>query len=85
MEPGSITFEICRDLVDEWALIKESEIAFEIVSMLRTHQILIEGAAALPLAYLRRNSSKYNHQNVGLVITGKRISMAKLKDLVMEI
>ncbi|MBK8502973.1 MAG: pyridoxal-phosphate dependent enzyme [Saprospiraceae bacterium] len=85
MEPGSITFEICRELVDEWALISESEIAFEIVNMLRTNQILIEGAAALPLAYLRKNQAQYQNRNVGLVITGKRISMMKLKELMKEI
>jgi threonine dehydratase len=85
MEPGSITFEICRELVDEWALIHESDIAFEIINMLRTHQILIEGAAALPIAYLRKNSSRYIHQNVGLVISGKRISITKLKELMKDI
>ncbi|MCB0668911.1 MAG: pyridoxal-phosphate dependent enzyme [Saprospiraceae bacterium] len=81
MEPSSITFEICQQYVDEWALIEEDEIAFEIINMIQTHQMIIEGAAALPLAYLRKNASRYQQKNVGIVLTGKRISFQKLNDL----
>lgn len=81
IEPGSLTFNLCQKYVDEWAVIEEEAIAFEIVDMLRTHQLLIEGAAALPLAYLRKNASLFRNKNVGIVITGKRISFLKLKEL----
>lgn len=84
MEPGSMTFELCREYVDDWALIEENEIAYEIVNMLRTHQMLIEGAAALPLAYLRRNFSEFRKKNVGIVISGKRLSISKLRELLNQ-
>lgn len=84
MEPGSITFNLCQKYVDEWTLLTENEIAFEIINMLRTNQLLIEGAAALPLAYLRKYAHRYENKKIGLVITGKRISFDKLKKLLVQ-
>lgn len=83
METSSITFDYCQKYVDEWALIEESEIAFELINMIETHQMIIEGAAALPLAYLRRNASRYRDKKVGLIITGKRIAKGKLQDILL--
>ena len=85
MEPDSITYGICQDKVDEWALLTEKEIAIEIVEMIQSDQILIEGAAALPLAYLRKYHEKFHHKNVGVVISGKRISRKKLGQLLGNI
>ncbi len=82
MEPGSITFPISRDGVDEWSLITENEIAFEIREMILKQQIIIEGAAALPLAYIRKNAKKWQGKKAVLVLTGKRISPEKLKGLI---
>ncbi len=81
MEPDSITFELCKSTVDEWALIKEEEIAREIVGMLESQQILIEGSAALGLAYVRKNAALLRGRKVGVIITGKRIGLSKLKAL----
>jgi len=84
MEPGSITFSLCQKYVDEWALLEEGEITHEIINMLQINQLLIEGAAALPLAYLRKHVHRYENKKVGLVITGKRISIQKVKELLMK-
>ena len=83
IEPGSITFDICRKVVDKWTTIREEEIAFEINEMLSRHQLLIEGAAALPLAYLRKNGGKYKGKIVVLIISGKRITFEKLKEIIV--
>ncbi|NND32594.1 MAG: pyridoxal-phosphate dependent enzyme [Saprospiraceae bacterium] len=81
LERGSITFDICRNCVDTWAGITEDEIALEITELIDSDQIVIEGAAALPLAYLRKNRTKFEGNDVGIVITGKRISREKLSQL----
>jgi len=82
MEQGSITFDICRELVDEWALITEAEIAFEIREMVQNNQLIIEGASALPLAFLRKNADRFKSRKVGLVMTGKRIGYDRLRELI---
>jgi threonine dehydratase len=50
VEPGSITFELCRDLVDTWVLVSEEEIATTMTAYVTTHPDPIEGAAAVALA-----------------------------------
>jgi threonine dehydratase len=81
MEPGSITFPLCRDLVDEWWLASEEAIAHEIRALLSTQQILAEGSAVLPLAYLRAHSQKWSGCKVVTILTGKRIPLNKLQSI----
>ncbi len=50
IEPGSITFPLCRDLVDEWILVSEAEIADAMCLAIDTEHTLIEGAAGVALA-----------------------------------
>ncbi len=50
IEPGSITFDIVRDVVDRFVLISEEQIGEEIQHAHRTHDMMIEGAAAVAQA-----------------------------------
>ena len=50
VEEGSITFPLCQQLVDEWALVSESDIAHAMRSVYHTHQMVIEGAAGVAVA-----------------------------------
>ncbi len=84
IEPGSITYDLCAELVDEWALIGEEEISHEIRQMCQSRDVVIEGAAALPLAYIRKNSHKLRGKKVVAVLTGKRISREKLARILGE-
>ncbi len=81
MEIGSITFALARDHVDEWCLLHEDEIGREIVFMMEQHQMIIEGASALPLAFLRKHQGRFKDKKVGVVITGKRIPAKTLAAL----
>ncbi len=82
MEQGAITFGIAAQLVDEWALISEEEIAREIKYMLKNNQMIIEGAAALSLAYIRRNASRFIGKNIVLIICGRRLGYKTLSEIV---
>ena len=81
MEQGSITFDIARELVDEWALISEGEIAQEILYLLKHNQMIIEGAAALGLAFIRKNAQRFVGKKIAVIICGKRISYSSLKKI----
>ena len=82
MEPGSITFDHCRDLVDDWMLMTEEEIANGILFALKYHQMVVEGSAALSIAWLLKETNRFKGKKVGLVICGKRISLNVLKSLI---
>lgn len=74
LEPNSITFEICQELVDEWCLVSEQEIAFEIAQFQLHGGILIEGAAALSLACIRKLADGWSGKKVVALLTGSRLN-----------
>jgi threonine dehydratase len=79
VEQGSITFELCRELVDEFAVVDEDEIA-EAMRMYidRQHQLL-EGAAGVAIAGLMEHRDSIRGQKVVVLICGANISRATLK------
>jgi threonine dehydratase len=81
LETGSITFDICRELVDDFILIPEDEIAAALRWMLRRQHILVEGAAALPVAALLRQKERFSGKTGVLLITGSKLSLEQLKTI----
>jgi threonine dehydratase len=82
MEPGSITFDICKETVDRFVLISEEEIADAIRLMLEHHYILIEGAAALSVAAFMKAKDEFRNKTVILIISGRKITLDKLKKII---
>jgi threonine dehydratase len=64
IEPGAITFPLCRDLVHEYVAVSEPEIARALRRFINAHHQLIEGAAAAVLAGLLR----YRDRLAGTVV-----------------
>jgi threonine dehydratase len=81
IEAGSITFDLCRDLVDDFILVSEAEIRAAIRLILTEHHLLIEGAAALPVAALLKESERFRGREVVLVLSGAGIGIDTLKDI----
>lgn len=81
IEEGSITFDLCKKYVDDFILVSEEEIAKAITLMLEKHHMLIEGAAALPVAAYLRDPTRFSGKNTVLIISGCRISLSTLKKI----
>jgi threonine dehydratase len=79
VEPGSITFELCRDLVDEYETVTEAQIKDSLRQYLQVHHLLIEGAAAVALAAFLKQADRLAGKNVVVVLCGANISLAMLK------
>ena len=84
IEPGSITFDLCRQLVDEYILVSEEEIKNSIIDMLKTQHLLIEGASAVALAALLKCSNKFQDKNVVIILSGANISLEVLKSILIS-
>jgi threonine dehydratase len=82
IEPGSITFDICRDCVDDFILVSEEEIADAIRLMIEYHYMLVEGAAALSVASFLKQKEQFKKKTVVLIISGKKIPMDKVRKVV---
>jgi threonine dehydratase len=84
IEPGAITFEMCHQLVDEYILVSEEEIKNAIISMIKTHHLLVEGASGVALAALLKNAKEFQGKNVVIVLSGANLSFDTLKSLLIS-
>lgn len=74
IEAGSITFDLCRDLVDDWILISEAEIERTQNEFRTAHAMEIEGAAAVAVAALHSRSAELKGKQACVVICGGNVS-----------
>ena len=81
IEPGSITFELCRRHVDEYILLTEHDIAGAIRHMVEAEEMVVEGGAALPVAAILKEPARFAKCTVVLVITGSKIDEAVLQEV----
>jgi threonine dehydratase len=74
VEPGAITFELCRTIVDRYVLVSEDEIAAAMRLIIDRHHMLIEGAAGVPVAALLKEKASFAGKRVAVVLCGANIS-----------
>jgi threonine dehydratase len=81
IEAGSLTFPLCRDLVDGFVILNEEEIREALRLVLEKHHVLIEGAAALPVAALLKDPGDFLGKRVVMVLTGSSLSLDTLRKI----
>jgi len=72
-EPGLITREIIRELVDDIVLVSEDQIEGAVAMLISIEKTVVEGAGAVGLAAVRSAKEGFRGRNVGLVLTGGNI------------
>lgn len=85
LEADSITFPVCQEAVNHWALISEAEIRAGLRFLLEKHYLLVEGAAALSVAALRQEKARYQGQKVVLILCGRKLGLETLQSLLAEV
>ena len=80
LEPGSITFELCQALVDEWVDVAEEEIRSALRLFIESHHMLCEGAAGVAIAGLLRAKEHIRGKTAVVVISGANVSADRLKE-----
>jgi threonine dehydratase len=81
VEPGSITLEFCRDLVDDYITVTEEEIKDSLREFMKTQHMLIEGSAAVAVAACKKHATRFAGQTVAVIICGGNISLETLKEI----
>ena len=79
IEPGAVTFNLCRDRVDDYETVTEEEIKESLRKFLQTQHMLIEGAAAVAVAAMEKRRDRLAGKNVIVIICGANISVETLK------
>ncbi len=81
-QPGRLTREIVRELVDDLVLVDEGDIEQAIVMLLEIEKTLVEGAGAAGLAALLKEPARYAGRKVGLVLCGGNIDPMLLSAII---
>lgn len=74
LEPGSVTLDICKQVIDRSVLVTEDEIAAAMRRVREMHGWNIEGAAGVALAAFLQQADRYRGKTVVVVICGASAS-----------
>ena len=74
VEEGSITWDLCRDLVDDWVRVSEREIATAMLDLAKWQGVRVEGASAVAAAGMLRWGPQLRGQSVVVVLSGGNVS-----------
>jgi threonine dehydratase len=78
IEPDSITFGLCRELVDEYVLVSEEQIGAALRLALDPLHYQVEGAAAVALAGLLKRQGDLRGRRAAVILCGANISLGTL-------
>lgn len=82
IEPNSITFPICQQVIDQMLLVTEDEITDGIRFMLEAYHKIVEGAAGVAIASLINNQEAFQGQTVVIVVCGANLDTDILKRII---
>ncbi|WP_151637865.1 threonine/serine dehydratase [Noviherbaspirillum aerium] len=77
IEPGAMTFTLCQQLIDRFALVSENDIKAAMKLLVETDRWMVEGAAGVALAGMLQYAPDYRGKKVGVVLCGRNISLEK--------
>lgn len=79
IDHDSITFELCKNLVDDYILVSEEQILNAMRYVLRNHRLVIEGSAGVAVAAIEKQKEYLRKKNVAAIICGGNVSESVLK------
>ncbi len=79
VEPGAITFDLCRELVDDFVAVSEDEIHDAMRSFMQREHMLLEGAAGVAIGGFRKLCGEFRGAKVVVVVCGANVGLENLK------
>ena len=77
-----LTFPICRDLLDDYVLVTETEIYDAIQTLYYEDRMVAEGASVVGIAAMKAGKLPVFNGPVATIITGRNMDMATFTDIV---
>jgi threonine dehydratase len=74
LEPNSVTFDVCRRVIDRSVLVSEDEILRAMRMMLESEHWVVEGAAGVAVAAFQKDAARRTGRNAVIVICGRNVS-----------
>ena len=82
LEPGSITFPICCEFIDQTILVTEDEIKKAMELYYNNENQIIEGAAGVAIATFLKIKNYFSEKKVGVIICGGNIDKKSFLSLI---
>lgn len=79
--PGELTFAICRELLDEIALVPEGQVCEDILKMYNEEGVVLEPAGTLSISALKSYADQIAGKNVVCVISGSNNDITRMEDI----
>ena len=81
-EPGDLTYEICKQYVDEIVTVSDDEIAAAILALIEQQKLIAEGAGAVSVAAVMFNKVPVKGKKVCCLVSGGNIDVTILSRVI---
>ena len=81
-EPGDLTYEICKQYVDEIVTVSDDEIAAAILALIEQQKLIAEGAGAVSVAAVMFNKVTVKGKKVCCLVSGGNIDVTILSRVI---
>jgi threonine dehydratase len=75
IEPGSVTFPVCQQVIDETVIVTEDEIARAMRKIALGERWMIEGSAGVAVAALIKTADRYRGKKVAVELCGRNVAL----------
>lgn len=80
-QPGALTFEICKEVLDDIILVEEGEICSTMLKLYNENAIVVEPAGALSIAALNHIKDKIAGKRVVCIISGSNNDITRMEEI----
>jgi threonine dehydratase len=79
--PGQLTYEICRELLDEVVLVPEGQVCLDLLKMYNEEGIVLEPAGTLTISALHQFAGRIAGKTVVCVVSGSNNDITRMEDI----
>ena len=79
---NKLTFDLCRDYLDETVLVTEAQIASAMAHLFLEERVVVEGGGSVGVAALRNGLVKDLEGPVAIIVSGRNVDTTKLHNLI---
>lgn len=80
-QPGKITFDICRQYIDEVHTVLNNRVCYDIIDLYQDDGIILELAGAMPISVLHKIKDKIKGKTIVLVFSGSNNDIKKYNEI----
>lgn len=81
-QPGEKTYALCKEYVDEVALVTDDEVSSAILALIEKQKMIAEGAGATAVAAVMFDKFDLKHKRVVAVVSGGNIDVTSLSRVI---